>query len=89
MKTTGFRPGPTATRRFLASGLAMILCLSGAACGQSGPLFLPAQEPGGANAVPAAKETEEQAPQEPAEATAGEAAAHDSNSEREGDEETP
>jgi predicted small lipoprotein YifL len=89
MKTTGLPTSRMATRRFLTRGLAVMLCLAGAACGQRGPLFLPAQEPATRSAPAAAVGPGEQASGETAEEATGKAADGDSNQEREGDEETP
>jgi len=89
MKTTGLPTSPVATRRFLTCCLAVILCLAGAACGQRGPLYLPAQEPATRSAPATAVGPGEQAARETAEQASDEAADSDSDQERDGNEETP
>jgi predicted small lipoprotein YifL len=45
MNTTGLLPRRLATRLALAALLGVLPVLFGAGCGQSGPLFLPTEEP--------------------------------------------
>jgi predicted small lipoprotein YifL len=77
-----------ATRRFLTCGLAVILCFTGAACGQRGPLFLPPQEPPTQSAPTTEVGPAGQAAREPAEERTGEATDSEFDQELEGDEET-
>lgn len=72
MQTTEIPRGPAATRRVLATSLAIILSLATAACGQRGPLFLPSQEPAAGSAAPAAATPEEQDAREATEEAADE-----------------
>jgi predicted small lipoprotein YifL len=88
MKVTADPRRLTTSRLLVTAWLGFGLCLAVAACGQSGPLFLPVQEPAAGSAPAAAGADEEKTaqPTSEASATAGEQAA---SSDGEADEEAP